>query len=285
MLCEQRDRSDAPFPVLRGLWNCYLVRGELQRVYDLADRLVVLAEKQGEPLLRALARRAQGTTLFFVGRFADAMVALDEGIAIDDAVAAWEDPAHILLYTDRAGVACRLYSAWALWFRGFPDDAVERMEAGLALSDRLAHPRSLAFARTWAAALHNFRREFDSADRRAKEAIETARKHSLSAWLGHASVCRGFALVGLGQEREAIVQLQSGLAAWNATGGRLVDTQWLGFFADAHIQAGQFDAALEALDRAAETAEATGECHYRAELYRLRGVVLAKTGDDGEAAS
>jgi predicted ATPase len=65
----------------------------------------------------------------------------------------------------------------------------------------------------------------------------------------------------------------------------LFDTQWLGFIAEAHVRAGQFDDALRALDRAAETAAATGECHYQAELYRLRGVVLAKTGEDAEATS
>jgi predicted ATPase len=48
---------------------------------------------------------------------------------------------------------------------------------------------------------------------------------------------------------------------------------------------GQFDDALEALDRAAETATATGECYDQAELYRLRGTVLAKTGGTVEAAS
>ena len=107
-LCDQLGRSAELFPVLRGLWNYHLVRGELQRAHDLADRLVALAEEQGAPLRRALARRALGTTLFFFGRFADATAALDEGIAIDDAVAAWEEPAHLLLYTERAGVVCRL---------------------------------------------------------------------------------------------------------------------------------------------------------------------------------
>jgi predicted ATPase len=65
----------------------------------------------------------------------------------------------------------------------------------------------------------------------------------------------------------------------------LFDTQWLGFIAEAHAQAGQFEDAFTALDRAAETAAATGECHYQAELYRLRGAVLAETGDTAEAAS
>jgi predicted ATPase len=65
----------------------------------------------------------------------------------------------------------------------------------------------------------------------------------------------------------------------------LFDTQWLGFIADAHAQAGQFEDAFTALDRAAETAAATGECHYQAELYRLRGTILAGTGETPEAAS
>ena len=89
-------------------------------------------------------------------------------------------------------------------------------------------------------------------------------------------MCRGFALVGLGQQAEGIAQLRTGLAAWSGTGARLLDTQWLGFLAEAHLQAGQLDDALAALDRAAETAAATGECHYQAELYRLRGAVLAR---------
>jgi predicted ATPase len=33
------------------------------------------------------------------------------------------------------------------------------------------------------------------------------------------------------------------------------------------------------LDRAAETAATTGECYFQAELYRLRGTVLAQTGE------
>jgi predicted ATPase len=84
---------------------------------------------------------------------------------------------------------------------------------------------------------------------------------------------------------EGIAQLRAGLAGWNGVGARLMETQWLGFIAEACARAGQFDDTLTALDRAAETAAATGECHYQAELYRLRGVVLAETGQQAEAAS
>jgi class 3 adenylate cyclase/predicted ATPase len=284
-LCDQLGRSAELFPVLRGLWQYHLVRGELRRAHDLAERLVLLAEGQETPLRRALARRARGATLFFRGQFADAMVALDEGIALDDAVAAWEDPAHLLVYTERAGVMCRMFSAWALWVLGFPDHALERAEAGLTLSQRLSHVYSLAFALTWAAVLHSLRRGFAAAQGRAEAAIEIAREYGLSQWFANATICRGFAMVGLGQKEEGIAQLRVGLADLNPTGSHVQEPQWLGFIAEAHLRAGQFNDALSALDRATEAAAATGECHYQAELCRLRGAVLAETGDVAEAAS
>ena len=39
------------------------------------------------------------------------------------------------------------------------------------------------------------------------------------------------------------------------------------------------------VEELAETAAATGECHYQAELQRLRGTVLAEIGDTAEAAA
>ena len=284
-LCDELGRSAELFPVLRGLWHYHLVRGELRLAHDLSARLVALAEEQGEPICRALARRALGTSLFSLGQFADATAALDEGVAIDDAVAGWDDPAHLLLYTERAGVACRLFSARVLWFLGFPDRALETVEAGLALADRLAHPYSLAFALTWAAVLHTFRREFDAALRRADAAIGLAREHRMPLWRAQATMCRGFALVGHGRCDEGITDLRIGLADWNGIGARFMETQWLGLMAEAHIRVRRFDDALAALDRATETAAATGECYYQAEHYRLRGVVLAQTGKDADAES
>ncbi len=284
-LCDQLGRSAELFPVLRGLWHYHHVRGELRRAHDLAGQLVALAEEEGAPLRRALSRRALGTTLYSLGRFADAMAVLDEGIAIDDAVAAWEDPTHVLLYTERAGVVCRLVSARALWFLGFPDRALARVEAGLALTQPLAHAHSRAFALTLAAVLHAFRREFDAARTRAETAIGIAREHHLLVSLAHATMCRGFALVGLSERAEGLAQLRAGLAAWEATGARLLGTQWLGFIAEVHLQAREFDDALAALDRAAESTAATGECHYQAEIYRLRGLVFAETGVAAEAAA
>jgi predicted ATPase len=115
--------------------------------------------------------------------------------------------------------------------------------------------------------------------------MDLARDHGLSEWLADATMCRGCALVDFGQHKEGIEQLRAGFAAWNVTGARLLDTQWLGFIAQAHIQAHQFEVALTALDRASEIAGETGVRHYQAELDRLRGTAFAETGKQDEAAA
>jgi hypothetical protein len=102
-----------------------------------------------------VARRALGSTLFFLGRFADASREVNEGIAIDDAIGAMDDHrSDLLLHTERAGVVCRQYSAWTDWILGFPDRALKTMQVTLALSQRLSHPFSDAYALNYAAVLH-----------------------------------------------------------------------------------------------------------------------------------
>src|SRR5262245_29267362 len=106
-LCHQMNRSAELYPAMRGLWGCYFVRGELQRAHDLAASLVKIAEEQDD-IRRGLARRALAGTKFFLSQFADAAATANEAVAIDDAVAAWEDPASLVLYNERPAVVGRL---------------------------------------------------------------------------------------------------------------------------------------------------------------------------------
>jgi predicted ATPase len=135
------------------------------------------------------------------------------------------------------------------------------------------------------AVLHNLRRECGAAVRRAEAAIDLANEHHLRQYLEFAMMCRGVALVGLGRHAEAIAQLRAGLVDWHNLGAQAHDTKFLSFLAEARLRVGQFDEALTALDQAAEVVAATGERYYQAELHRLRGAVLAVTGNTVEAGS
>jgi tetratricopeptide (TPR) repeat protein len=238
-ICDRLGRSKELFPVLRGLWNCHLVRSDLGRARQLAEQVVALAEDQGEPHRRALGRRALGSTLFYLGRFDAAAEQFSKGIAIDAATeGSDEDRAFLSLYAERAGVVCRTNLGMSLWFLGFPDQALRTVEAGFALARQLAHAHSIAYATVMVAMIRNCRREFAEAVRCADAAIEVSREHGLSQWLAMGMLHGGFALAGLGKRRRGLELIREGLSAWHAIGARIFDTQWLGYMAAVHLQSG-----------------------------------------------
>lgn len=285
-LCEELGKLNELFPILRGLWNCYLARGQLERAHDLAVRISERAEAHEGPLQRALAHRARGSTLFFLGRFAEALDEADQAIAIDDALeSADNESTRLFLYGERPGIISRLYAGWALWFLGFPDRAVARFDAALALAENLGHPYTLAFALSFAASMRNNRRDFAAAREYADAALRIAAKHDLPVWLGESSVAKGYAEARLGAHAEGIAQLRSGISSLQRIGDWHHRSHWLGLLAAACLEAGEGRDALAALDEAREAVAATQERYYAPELERLRGELLAREGQFDEAAA
>jgi len=286
-LCNRLDRPADLFPALRGLWNCYFVRGEVQRACDLASQLARLADEHEQPLWRALSRRALGASLFFRGDLGMALQQLEDGIRFSDAVGDTESAASgLAVYSEHPGIVCRLYVGRVLWFLGFPDRALARVEQGLAMARTLSHTHMTAFALVFSAVAHLLRREHGAALRRAGEAIALTTEHGLPQWRALGLVCRGFARAGLGQSAEGIADLRAGLAAWSETGANMGNSEWLSFLATAHARAGQVEEALAALDWAEKRVTSAGEGFVEAELRRLRGELAAESGvaaaGDGE---
>jgi tetratricopeptide (TPR) repeat protein len=279
-LCERLEKSEQLFPVLRGRWNHYLVRGELERARNMGTELMSLAEAQNDPLRRALANRALGSTLFSLGRFEPSRRHLERGIASHNPD---EFRAQLSVYGEDPSVVCRLYLALTLWYMGWPDKAQMVMHDALALSEQLSHAHSAAFASFFAGVLHDLRREFGLAQRLATAAIETATEHGLAQWLAEGLVARGFALAATDQEDEGIAQLCDGIARYEAIGARQKLTQWYGFAAEAYRKAGQIEQSFDALKKALEMIERTREGYYQAELFRLKGALLLDTGAEDEA--
>jgi class 3 adenylate cyclase/predicted ATPase len=284
-LCRRLDRPSDLFPALRGLWNCYNVRGELPRACDLAKQLADLADaEEDQPLRRALSRRALGTSLLSLGDLLAALRYLEDGIRFSDAVGdARTGATGLALYGEHPGIVCRLYLGWALWFLGFSDRGLAQAEQGLAMARPQAHAHMLAFALDRRSIVQLLRREHGAALRYAEETIAVATEQGLPQWRATGLMCRGFARAGLGQTAEGIIDLRTGLEAYRETGGNIGNSWWLGFLAAAHAKAGQIEEALVALDAAMARVTSAAEQIYEAELCRLRGEVLLVVGDQTAA--
>jgi predicted ATPase len=83
-LCEPLEEPQQLFPILRGLWNYYHVRAELQTAQALGQQLLTLAHYVQDTALLVAAHRALGTTLFLQGAAAEAHTHLAQGLVLYD---------------------------------------------------------------------------------------------------------------------------------------------------------------------------------------------------------
>jgi predicted ATPase len=120
-LCQQMGETPQLFAALRGLWEFYEVRAELQRARELGEELLNLAQHTKASALLLETHRAVGETLYFLGELVLARVQLEQGISLYDSQ---QHHSHAFLYGSDPGVGCWRYAAMTLWFLGYPDQAL-----------------------------------------------------------------------------------------------------------------------------------------------------------------
>src|SRR5262249_58917117 len=240
-LCEHLDDPHQLFPVLRGLWNYYYVRAELQTAHILAEKLLSVAQHVHNPAMLVAAHRDVGATLFQRGAVASAHTHFVQGIALYDPQ---QHRASVFLHGQDAGVLCRSYAASALWYLGYPDQAWARSQEAVTLAQQLAHPFSLNFALGEAAMFHQCRREGQATQERADATLVLATAQGFRFWRARGVVLRGWALAQQGQVQEGIEQITQGLRAYRATGARLALPHYLALLAEAYGIMGQPEAGL-----------------------------------------
>jgi predicted ATPase len=195
-----------------------------------------------------------------------------------EAALALYDPAQhrddSFLYALNPGVAMPCFAAWSCWFLGRTDEALQRMEEGLALARELSEPQGSAHAQLFASVLHQFRGDHRMAQRLAESVIEISHAHGLVLYGAMADVMKGWTLSEQGHEADGIEQMREGLAALDATATTLLRPHFLGLLAEALAKLNRIDEAFALLDEATTMVSNTGERYYEAELYRLKGELL-----------
>jgi class 3 adenylate cyclase/DNA-binding winged helix-turn-helix (wHTH) protein/predicted ATPase len=279
-LCQQVGETPQLFPVLFGLWTSSIVRPELQTARELGEQLLRLGQNAQNPALLVQAHWVLGFTLLFMGAFAPARAHMEHVMALYDPQ---QHRSYTLLYGQDPGATALLHAAWALWYLGYPDQALQRSQQSVTLAQELSHPFSLAWALDDAAKIYQFRREAQRTHERAEALMTLATEQRFAFWVVSATVLRGWALAEQGQGAEGIAQIRQGLAAWQAMGETLYQPHGHTLLAEIYGNVGQTEAGLAMLAEVLADVHNTGLCYCEAELYRLKGVLLQAVGGSGEA--
>ena len=281
-LCRAEGESVELFSILRGLWEFHELRGEYQTGLDLARQLLTLAERAADRTDLLVAHEVMGDMQFWIGDFAAARVHLEQAFALYDDQ---QHDAHVFRYGYDLGMACLSFGSWALWFLGYPDEAMRRAEAGVSLARKLGHPFTFGLALLFLAQMHSYRREAELTRELTAEVMALSAKQNFPMLLNQATIIQGWALAEQGHAVEAIAQIRHGMSEWKAMGQELESSHFLGLLAEAYRRADRPDEGLEILTEALSVAERIGEGFWEAELYRLRGELLLSSAAPSRASA
>src|SRR5262249_16196116 len=184
--------------------------------HELAEQCFTLAQSSHDPLLLVEAHYALGGTLFPLGELTTARGHYEELIALYDPQ---QHASYASLFVHDPGVIGRCSEAFVLWYLGYPDQALKRIQEALTLARELSHLYSLELALAWgAASLHQYRREGQAAQERAEAGITISTEQGFELNLAIGTILRGWALAEQGQAEEGLAQIRQGLEAYRATG-------------------------------------------------------------------
>jgi DNA-binding SARP family transcriptional activator/predicted ATPase len=277
-------------------------QGDYAAAIELGEQLTAIARETQQPAHRVLAHWSLGESHFFAGELAPAQANLERTLAINTAPLdrSWTDFAGL-----HPGTSCRVWLAWILWARGYPDRAMDMGLASVETAREIKHPLTHGMALALGgAAVHQWHGRFVEAGRYLDEVdrlIAGGRWPLLQVWNTY---YRGKERIAAGQPDEAIALIQTSLEIWDTMQAAPGRARFRLMLAQTYQAAGRPEAARRIAEegmaiigqRAAATnltVDATGAMEGakaredaafgKAESWTLYGTLLAAQGRDDAA--
>jgi predicted ATPase/class 3 adenylate cyclase len=274
-LAQEAGEFPELFSVLRGLGSLYGFIGEYEKAGQMAQKILDMAERLGDPAMQFEGHLRLGYVLAFTGNVHLGLEHLERAVADYDPDRYGTPRFHL---GNHSGVVALNVSALLLWMVGFPERALERAYKALALARRLNHPYSLAYALFHAGVLHLWRREAELAQERSQAVLDIAGEHEFLVWTAVATCLHGAALAGdrrEGQAEEGLAQVRRGIDSYQALNTPPVFWPMLmSMQAEVCGLAGKPEQGLAVLDKALEIFGSASDESLTPEFCRLKGDLL-----------
>lgn len=281
-LAEAVNETQSCFKAISGLWLHELVVARLDEAYRLSMEMSKISSGLAEPYSdvdEIQSLWAVGVTTYFQGNLAEANRALSEGVR------RYRREAHKVYagsYPLDPGVSCRYLLGRAFWLMGKADSALRETTAAVSLAEELGHTESRAFALASDAVVRHLRGEPQEVLGRASEVRSLGRQDALSQYAAWASILEGWALSAQGDTGRGLLLVEEGLAAYKATGSRLVMPSFIAIYAECLLLSDRPEEALDLLDAALIESEQQGQHYADAELLRWSGEASLRISANSE---
>ena len=247
----------------------------------MSDRLLTLARTHPNSTLLLEAHHSAWATRFSGGEPSAARGHCEEGRRL------YDFDRHRSLATMYGGhdpgcCACQ-FASWSEWLLGYPDTAIESINEGQRLAERLAVPLVLNQNLLFEAVLRVSRGESELALCRAREARAHAIDQRLAPLLDPDILAAG-ALAGQSAVVDALSLIEK-KSATRAALGVVYGPLQMAVAAEVLCCAGDYNGAAAALAEAEAAIAAAGGRWWEAEIHRLKGLLLLSRRALAESAA
>jgi predicted ATPase len=270
-LSEQVGDQSRLFEAIFGLRLCYMVRGEQARATACAQELLALAARIGGSDHLVGAHFAMAQTLLATGEFADSAQHCRNALGVAPTIS--ERPWRRLADPE---VVTKFVLAECLCCLGFPDQArqIERdaLRKARGATNWFTRLLAMAFDAELQQTLCDGPRTLEQSD----AGIAYATEIGAVSQLPRMAPVRGWALIKTGHVEEGISILRLAIAGAEAAGvGALAKAHYS--LAEGYQASGKASDGLEVLRHAEKMMERTGERHWAADLFRLKGELMLQS--------
>jgi len=280
-LCQSLET--VPFPVIRGVWNVHVVKGDKPATLKYAERIgALLSAERLNRLDRSMAHNCLGTFHWFTGEWQRSLHHYE--------AAAYQTRDHaemVASYGGCGGAYARILSPYARAGLGALARAKQESRESIALMSGLDDPFSLAMAQLYDVMLDRELGDLDGAFLAAGELLALCQEYGFAQLLPLAHITVAAGKVHHEKDLSSLKVISDSLTLLGAVGARTPAAYWLAWLAEALLRVGAAPDALGAIEHGLG-ASATGLDHfYDAELQRLKALAfaaLAKPDDEVAAA-
>ncbi|MDX2465070.1 MAG: hypothetical protein QNK31_11250, partial [Porticoccus sp.] len=268
-LCQEITDKNTVFPILCGLWEFYIVRGDLHKASNLANELLKMAKPSKMQGFLQEAQRAIGTTQFWKGELPEALQNLE--LPTDADTLNSSPPSTLVSYSQDARVAAHASASCVLWLLGRPTQAIERGQYALNLAKSLSHPFSQAYALNFLGTLSQLCGDHTLTYQYADAQIALSETYGFSFWAATGKMLKAWAESPVQPPEVTCENFQHALSDYENSGNRLARPYFQAVLVGLMKNAGQFKTAQQIIESALLETTNTGEDFFTAELLRLKG--------------
>jgi class 3 adenylate cyclase/tetratricopeptide (TPR) repeat protein len=270
-LCQHMETTPQTARATFGLWAFYLFRGEVGTAHELAQECWRLAQEPRFAEFRLQTHLVMANTLFWLGRFADALQHFDQVVALYDPA---QHHNYIVRYAQNPRITAATTAVVAYWVIGQNERSVMCGNEMYDIAQGLNHDFSVVLALHSLGVVDMSRGGHDALRERAGLLVERSVRRNITFYAALGRIQLGWLKVLGGDAGAGADEMRKNMQVITTSGNTLLYSFYVTYLAEALRRAGQNDEALAEIESAIAGALQNQRLCFIAEMYRMKGMLL-----------